>query len=141
MIGQSEFRLVAESAYTLAEGLYISLNNPQIKSKGLITTLTGPITLVSFSGCVLLITCWALSLRWWKQIKRLHPAHSGALRYSGAQGNIAALDLISTQRNFTADDEHDGFTALHAAAVCGNKQAVQWILDHGSNVGAVKNDG
>ena len=141
MIGQPVTRLVAESAYTLAERLYIASENPQFNRNSLITTVAGPIALLAFSGCVLLITCWALSLRWWKQWKRLNPVHSGALRYSGAQGNIEALDLISKQRNFTADDEHDGFTGLHAAAVCGHAQAVEWFLNHGAHLGAVKNDG
>jgi Ankyrin repeats (3 copies) len=105
------------------------------------TTSVGPLVFITFIAVCFLIVLWATSVRWLKQRHRLKPSHSGALRYAAANGDIDALQLVASQRNFTADDDHDGFTALHAAAVCGQAQVAEWLLLRGANPSAIKNNG
>eukprot|EP00884_Botryococcus_braunii_P006032 jgi/Botrbrau1/1542/Bobra.0107s0030.1 len=82
-----------------------------------------------------------MAMRILKRWKRLKPSHSGALRYAACIGDVDALDLIASQCNFTADDDHDGFTALHAAAVSGQAEVVEWLILNGANILATSNDG
>lgn len=35
----------------------------------------------------------------------------------------------------------DGLTGLHEAAICGNAQMVEWLIDHGANINCCDNEG
>lgn len=70
----------------------------------------------------------------------MHPLAAGQLRLAAAQGNVTNLELLRTARNFDIEASVEGFTPLHAACVAGKPATVEWLLQHGANIHAVKND-
>ncbi|KAJ3250339.1 hypothetical protein HK103_003630 [Boothiomyces macroporosus] len=127
------------------ENSTISVNNQDSFSDPLfnnfITEKAGLITLFAFALFLMISFTIIVLVRFMKARGKMDPIHAGALRYSAAQGNIPALELIAKQKNFDVNSDHDGFTALHAASVTGQAKAVQWLLEKGANVSLKKNDG
>ena len=50
------------------------------------------------------------------------------------QGNIMVMEHISRLEGFDINANIVGFTALHAAVVQGQVEAVEWLLSHGASV-------
>ncbi|KAJ3307820.1 hypothetical protein HDV04_002532, partial [Boothiomyces sp. JEL0838] len=143
----SELPLSANSPNSnpqVLENSTISANNQDSFSDPLfnnfITEKAGLITLFAFALFLMISFIIILLVRFMKARGKMDPIHAGALRYSAAQGNIPALELIAQQPNFDVNSNHDGFTALHAASVTGQAKAVQWLLEKGANVSLKKND-
>ena len=107
----------------------------------ILTSYYGIYALGVYGVCLVgvLLSSWAVrALR----VRRApHPFEAGSLRYAAASGNVAALDFLSKRDRFDVDCSHEGFTALHAACVCGRTNAVRWLLRHGADVHALKADG
>lgn len=97
--------------------------------------------LTCFVALVVLTVAWAACVRAYKNWNRLKPHHSGALRYAAATGNTCALEKVSLAPNFAPDDDHVGFTALHAAAVCNQLAAAEWLLRCEADANAATRDG
>ncbi|KAL4522921.1 hypothetical protein Ndes2526B_g07741 [Nannochloris sp. 'desiccata'] len=68
------------------------------------------------------------------------PLLKGAVRWAAAAGDLNILNDLSFAPGFDVESDLDGFTALHAAAVGGKRDAVLWLCQRGANVHAVKND-
>jgi ankyrin repeat protein len=57
---------------------------------------------------------------------------------AAAAGDIAAMErALSTGEATLSAYSGDGWTALHLAAAFGTPEAVQWLIDHGAQVGQV----
>lgn len=85
--------------------------------------------------------CFGLSMLAATHLRRgMHPLAAGQLRLAAAQGNVANLELLRSARNFDIEASVEGFTPLHAACVSGQPKSVKWLLDHGADIHATKND-
>jgi hypothetical protein len=59
----------------------------------------------------------------------MEPCYSGALRLAAARGDVKAMQALADGApRFHPDADHEGFTALHAAAVEGKAREWQLML-------------
>ncbi|KAL4546936.1 hypothetical protein Ndes2526B_g07738 [Nannochloris sp. 'desiccata'] len=80
-------------------------------------------------------------LKAWRRRRHGDPILKGAVRWAAAAGDLEALDALSLAPQFDIESALDGFTALHAAAIGGHRDAVLWLCQRGADVHALKNDG
>lgn len=106
------------------------------------SSLVGLLTLFGF---FLLTAIWWLlhaTRRWARQRGRMGACAAGALRLAAANGDLRTLAaLAAAEPTFQVDAAVAGFTALLAASAQGEADAVVWLLHHGADVHATKQDG
>lgn len=105
----------------------------------------GVVLLLSTAGCVLLVATVWMAAKARASRARWDCVAAGAFRLAAARGLVSQLEVLSCLPHFDVEargpDAGGAFTALLAAAAMGRPGAATWLLHHGANVAATKQDG